>query len=490
MASLSIVYWRDIPSQVIVKAGPKVGQARAAGAVHQRDRRGGDARGRGLDRRLPRRLAAGRAGRLRRRHRSRGGRRSRASRCAIRPGATGPADREPGSRRRAMSAPLTPSAAVARRALTFHKIVFAPSGRRGDVADGQSLLEAARSLGVDLELGLRRARHLRPLPGRRRRGRLLEASDRLRLRPRERLERRRTALRRQARPFAGGPPPRLPGARLRRPRRRRAAGKPGASPGRPQTRRDPPDRRRSGGPAALRRSGRARHARSDQRLPTRAGGARRAMGARRDDGEPARPARPPEVPAGGRLEGDGRRAQGTGDRRDPSRLRRPSVRRRDRHRLDDDRRPSLRSRKRRSAGLRGLDESADPLRRGSDEPGLLRDDESGRRRGADLERARGGRPPRRRSRANSRRSRAARSARSRSSAIRSCTTCSSGSIRPSSAGRLSPWRWTAGTKRARASWGSRSPQAASSMRCPASRATSARTRPASRWPRGPICATN
>ena len=32
-----------------------------------------------------------------------------------------------------------------------HRIVFTPSGRRGEVADGLSLLEIARKLGVDLD---------------------------------------------------------------------------------------------------------------------------------------------------------------------------------------------------------------------------------------------------------------------------------------------------------------------------------------------------
>ena len=59
-------------------------------------------------------------------------------------------------------------------------------------------------------------------------------------------------------------------------------------------------------------------------------------------------------------------------------LRRPRLRPRDRRRLDHDRRPSVRSAQRRGAGLGRPDEPADPLRRGSDEPGLLCDDEPGR----------------------------------------------------------------------------------------------------------------
>ena len=48
--------------------------------------------------------------------------------------------------------------------LSAHRVVFTPSGKRGEFAEGASLLEVARALGVDLEFGLRRARHLRPLP--------------------------------------------------------------------------------------------------------------------------------------------------------------------------------------------------------------------------------------------------------------------------------------------------------------------------------------
>ena len=50
--SLTIVYWRDIPSEVIVRQGAKLGQARAPRALHQRDRRRGDARARLQRRRL------------------------------------------------------------------------------------------------------------------------------------------------------------------------------------------------------------------------------------------------------------------------------------------------------------------------------------------------------------------------------------------------------------------------------------------------------
>ena len=35
--------------------------------------------------------------------------------------------------------------------LSAHRVVFTPSGKRGEFADGTSLLAAARALGVDLD---------------------------------------------------------------------------------------------------------------------------------------------------------------------------------------------------------------------------------------------------------------------------------------------------------------------------------------------------
>ena len=58
MASLTILYWRDIPSQVIVKIRTLRRQARTVRALHPGDRRGGDARAREERRRLSRRMAA------------------------------------------------------------------------------------------------------------------------------------------------------------------------------------------------------------------------------------------------------------------------------------------------------------------------------------------------------------------------------------------------------------------------------------------------
>ena len=67
---------------------------------------------------------------------------------------------------------------------------------------------------------------------------------------------------------------------------------------------------------------------------------------------------------------------GRDDHRGLARLPRPGLRHRDRRRVDDDRRPPREPcRRRRPRQPRG-DEPADPLRRGPDEPGQLRDDAS------------------------------------------------------------------------------------------------------------------
>ena len=80
---------------------------------------------------------------------------------------------------------------------------------------------------------------------------------------------------------------------------------------------------------------------------------------------------------------------GTPDHRGLAGLPRQGLWARRRHRLDHHRRPSLRSGERRGRRLGRADESPDPLRRGSDEPGQLCDDESRRRCGDDQGRARG-----------------------------------------------------------------------------------------------------
>ena len=51
-----------------------------------------------------------------------------------------------------MQAMIAVTAKVAGGRVTdTHRIVFTPSGKRGDFADGTSVLEAARQLGVDVD---------------------------------------------------------------------------------------------------------------------------------------------------------------------------------------------------------------------------------------------------------------------------------------------------------------------------------------------------
>ena len=155
-----------------------------------------------------------------------------------------------------------------------------------------------------------------------------------------------------------------------------------------------PDRDGPRHPALFRRGGRARHARALRR-PASAWSARSpssgASPTSRATCAPCRccsrrcaratgrsPARSTTAPA----------RRGAHPPRLARLLRGRDLRPRDRPRLHHHRRPPLRPRHRRGPRLRRADEPADPLRRGPDEPGQLRDDEPRRRRGDDPRRAR------------------------------------------------------------------------------------------------------
>ena len=118
-------------------------------------------------------------------------------------------------------------------------------------------------------------------------------------------------------------------------------------------------------------------------------------------------------------------------------LPRPRVRDRVRRRLDDRRGAPLRPPQRRGARVGGRDEPADPLRRGSDEPRLVRDAQRGLGEGADARRPRLPGEADRGACYATPASSGTTCSRSRSSGTRSCTTCCSGSTRPSSAARRS-----------------------------------------------------
>ena len=256
--------------------------------------------------------------------------------------------------------------------------------------------------------GLRRARHLRPLPGADRRRRVRQARRALaRASSCRRSARSSSAMPTSARAQAG-PPAVLLDAGAGRCRHRRAARQPGASAGRAQGRRQPRDiELESGRPPALRRG-----AEPDMHDPS--GDLRRLLEALEASGELTRPRpaicrvlpAPAEGAAQGRLEGHRRGAWRHADHRRLAGLSRERA-----YGIAVDIGSTTIAAHlcdlldRRGRGLGRHDESADPLRRGSDEPRLLRDDESGRRRADDRSRARRAQRARRRGRAARRRSR-------------------------------------------------------------------------------------
>ena len=158
-----------------------------------------------------------------------------------------------------------------------------------------------------------------------------------------------------------------------------------------------------------------------------------------------------------------------------ARLRRHRVRRRGRRRVDDRRRPPLRPRDRRGARVGRDHEPADPLRRGPDEPRVVRDDARPGRR-AELTSGRSAPAlARARRRSSSRRRASPRrtSSTSCSSATRSCTTSCSASIRRRSAPRRSRSRPTSRSTRG---------PATSSSTCPTRTCTCCRASPVTSAP--------
>ena len=115
----------------------------------------------------------------------------------------------------------------------------------------------------------------------------------------------------------------------------------------------------------------------------------RAMGHRRNTRRSRDARSSSEDVARGAMEGHRCAAQRPRHRVHHAGLRRARLWRRDRCRLDHHRRPPHRSHERRGRRRSRSDEPANPLRRRSDEPRLLRDDEPGRRQGADARGARG-----------------------------------------------------------------------------------------------------
>ena len=185
--------------------------------------------------------------------------------------------RDEARRRRVTSAPVSGDApdAAGRRTedRADHLVVFTPSGRRGRFADGTTVLEAARRLGVDIDSvcggrGICGRCQVEVSEGEHAKHGIVSTATHLS--PVGDVERAYAAQR----PLARRAPPRLHGRAQRRPRHRRAAGEPGAPPGRAQGGRRPPDRGRPGRPPALRRGGAARPGR--RRRATSAASARRS----------------------------------------------------------------------------------------------------------------------------------------------------------------------------------------------------------------------
>ena len=236
-------------------------------------------------------------------------------------------------------------------------------------------------------------------------------------------------------------------------------------------------RGRPGRPAALRR-GRAAGARVADRRPRAAvRGARARVGADRPRGRPRGHPRAP-ARARGRASTASPSPSTTAARSSASgRASTNGLRRRHRRRLDDHRRPPGRPRRRRGPRERRRDEPADPLRRGPDEPGVVRDDASRGRRRDDRGRARGARRAGRLARDAGRHQARPRSSRSCSSATRSCTTSCWASTRCRSGGAPFALATDRPSGRPPRSSGCGPTRARASTCCRASPATSAPTRP-------------
>ena len=241
---------------------------------------------------------------------------------------------------------------------------------------------------------MRRPRHLRTLPDRGAGRQFRQAQDRLLQRPYFAEGPEGGALRARARP-ARRPPPLLLGADPRRSRRRRAAGHGDQRAGRAQGGDRPRHRAQRRRAALLCRGRRARHAQAARRSRPAEGHAGKGLGLEGPAGCSAC------HPAGAVRAAQGQLGRHRGDpprhgflaplhHRPVAGPQERGLRHRLRHRLDDHRHASGVAAVRPHRRLVRHVEPADPLRRGSDEPRLLRDDEPGRPRSHDQGRARGG----------------------------------------------------------------------------------------------------
>ncbi len=259
-------------------------------------------------------------------------------------------------------------------------VIFTPSGRRGRFADRDDRPRRGALARRRHRLGLRRARDLRPLPGDAGPRRVPEARDHVRARA---TCRRSPTSRRPTEPRRGWPPT----GGCRAPPRSAATS---SSTSRPRARSTARSCARAstsglhgrpGRPAPLRRGHAARARLADRRPRPAVRGARARVAADRARGRPRRHPRAPAGARGRQVRGHRRGPRGARRHRHLAGPPRDGLRRRDRHRLDDDRRPPGQPGRRRGPRQQRRDEPADPLRRGPDEPRLVRDDASrGRRR--------------------------------------------------------------------------------------------------------------
>ncbi len=403
MASLTILYWRDIPSQVIVKAG----RSSAKRQLSERFIRAIDA-------------AAMHAGAKSADAYLAEWRRGEPVPCGddledeARPPLSGwkrntiriawPCLR---SMTAARSLDQTPAKSVAAPrsgplTLSAHRVVFTPSGKRGEFAEGASLLEAARALGVDLDSvcggrGICGRCQVDIAEGDFAKHAIHSSADHVT--PSGAVEARYASKRG---PFAAG---RRLGCQAR------ICGDLVIDvPPESQVHRQVVRKRAETHPIEIDPVVRLYYvevAEPDMHEPS--SDLRRLQQALREQwgldethADLAMLDRPAEGVARGAMEGHRRAAQRPRHRVHHAGLRRARLRRRDRCRLDHHRRPPHRSHERRGRRRSRGDEPADPLRRRSDEPRLLRDDEPGRRQGADARGARGDGRADRRSRARGR----------------------------------------------------------------------------------------
>ena len=260
----------------------------------------------------------------------------------------------------------------------LHPVGQAGAVRRGHEPAGRGALARGRP-----GLGLRRARHLWPLPGGGERGRVRQARHHLARRSPHGVQRARGALpraRRASPPIDDWGATRASAATWSSTCRRRAR-----STARSCARK--PTRTRS---RSIRSCGCTTSRSASPTSPTPAatcsGCSRRSTATGPSTGSACDRARARVAAADAarrRLDGHGRRARRVDDHGDLARLPRRRAGRGVRHRLDHGGRAPLRPAHRRGARERRRDEPADPVRRGPDEPRELRDDESRRRGRAD-----------------------------------------------------------------------------------------------------------